>query len=245
MTDRDLASQAIRLETKALETASTIIKALLDALSDKSKNPKDKAVLDEFKDHVNSGKQLLSCPINENRLADFIKEAEKAGLTYTSFQERGRQEIRIIMFKDTDNAVMQRVIDEMTKDGSALVDDMEMTAEKLIDGLGNSGLDITTGLKSKDEMTVFKVSANKNKLPFAFSMESENNVIALTASRDFEKLKHVDGFAGLTTSHYIDNEKKSAIEHIKEGIKERELEAAKSKDKGKGRDYVKENVRSR
>jgi len=57
MTDRDLASQAIRLETKALETASTIIKALLDALSDKSKNPKDKAVLDEFKDHVNSGKQ--------------------------------------------------------------------------------------------------------------------------------------------------------------------------------------------
>lgn len=243
MTDRDLASQAVRLETKALETASTIIKALLDALSDKSKNPKDKAVLDEFKDHVNKGKQLLACPINENRLADFIKEAEKVGLTYTSFQERGRQEIRIIMFKDSDNAVMQKVIDEMTKDGSVLVDDMEMTAEKLINGLGNSGLDITTGLKSKDEMTVFKVSANKNKLPFAFSMDGENNIIALTASRDFEKLKHIDGFAGLTTSHYIDGEKKSAIEQIKEGMKERELEAAKSKDKG--RDYVKENVRSR
>lgn len=241
MTDRDLASQAVRLETKALETAGTVIKTLIEALIDKCKNPEDRAVLEDFKEHVSAGGQLFACPINEDRLNEFKAQAEKHGLAYTSFQEKGRKEVRVVMFKDKDSGVMQKVIDEMTKDGRPLIDSMEMSATKLIEELGNSGLDVTKGFKSDKDLAIFRLSAAKNKVPFAFSMDEQKNVIVLTSSKDFENLKKVDGFIGLTTSHYLDDERKPMIDLIKEGIEERK--SLEGKDNG--HEFVRENTKSR
>lgn len=199
-----LANQALQIENKVIETTGKIIENLIDFLTQECDDVKDKAVLGTFQKHIATGRKLMACPINDERLDEFAKTAQEIGLTYFVIPEKTNPAVKTVVYMDREEIVMKEIIERMTLNGKPLVDDMQVTLEALIANLGDSGLDETGILKNAEELAMFKVSANKNRLPFAVRMNERGEYLALTATRDAEKLRAIDGFLGMTTRHFTE-----------------------------------------
>lgn len=232
MDNRNLANQAIQIESKAIEAFGKGVEALLELLKQECSSERDKAVLGSFQNHKLAGGDLYRCPINADRMDEFEKTAQSMGLTYTTIREKRNPDVISVIYMDKEDCILSKVVDELTKDGRALIDDMEIPFNKLVDEyLGDSSLDKTFGFKTKEDVAMFKTSANANKLTYSLIKDDEGEFAIMTASRDFEKLRKVDGWLGLQTTHMRDE--RSMKEIIAEATKEREAEERGQRNKSR------------
>lgn len=204
MNDSVLANQALQLENKVIETVGKTVEALIEMFTQECTNVKDKEVLGTFQKYISGGGKLRACPINSDRMDEFASAAQGIGLTYFVIPEKTNPSVKLVVYMEKEGAVMNEIIEKMTIEGRPLVEDMQVSLDKLIANLGNSGLDETGIIKDTNELAMFKVSANKNKLPFAIRMNEKGQFVALTASRDAEKLRAIDGYLGMSTRHYTE-----------------------------------------
>lgn len=107
---------------------------------------------------------------------------------------------------------MDRAIEKVS---SSLTKEMRLDIGDFLNSLNNDGID-ETGVISKKYLGEWGVCANKLQMPYTLRMNSNGDFICLTAHRDWEKLQRMNGFIGMQTEHFNENN------HINEKVKELE-----------------------
>jgi len=190
MTDRMLATQAIQLETKAIDASRVILSSLISILEDANKKTSERDVLKSFDRYLAEGGKLWCCPMSKDRIDEFQTEAQKLGLTYAAYEENDNSDVWTVIYKASEKATMNKVLEELTKNGVGLIEDMRMEVNDLIDNLGENQLDETSNV-SDTELQMFMVEANKYKIPYALRMSEDGKTIIMTSSENREKLDSV------------------------------------------------------
>lgn len=205
--DRTLATMGNGMVNKALEVSNGLLIALIDALSDVCKDAQGKGVLGDFRKHVSNGHTLNCNLLDAKRVDEFEKVAQNMNLEYLIIPLKGKPEVSTVVYKDSDVTTMNLVVQEMTKEGVPLVEDMEMDIETFCNYVGRGGLDESIGIGDMDSLIYFRAQANQIKLPFAVK-EEQGRYVILTATKDFEILQRVPGYTGMITTHNVDEQNK-------------------------------------
>jgi hypothetical protein len=113
-------------------------------------------------------------------------------------------------------------------------DGQKVSVEGLINSLGEYSLDETIGFQDEKELGVFMTSADASKVPYATRMNDNGEMVFMTSSKDFERVRCFDGWFGMQTYH--ESEKRNLNEILKEIEKERAEDKENEMVRTKGRE---------
>lgn len=214
MDEEQLVNIGFELQTKTMAAVNDLLVALIDAISDVCKGCGNESVLEDYKKHVRRGGELYTCVLDKKRIEEFEKIAQANHFEYLLIGMKDKPETSTIIYKDCDSKIMDLVVTELTKDGIALAESMEISLEDLTNSL-DGGLDETTGFKDEMSIKLFRAGADAAKLKYSLVKDEYGAYKVYTATKDFETLTGVPGWLCLQTSH-LDEKKVMETEKVRE-----------------------------
>lgn len=185
MTGEYEAKSAMQMANTVMDGTSRIISALIDALSEKCRNPQDRRVLEEFRRYVADGGSLLTVTADICNQAEFETALKESGIMAYKAETAYKPGMAVYIFRASDAGHMDDVILSLRNRGVELVESRQTEYATL---LQNAGGKLHTAVLSAKQANQCRLRLDAYGIPYTVTEYPDRTEIAIPTA-DYERIK--------------------------------------------------------
>lgn len=223
------AKTAMQMSMTAMDAASRVMAAMIEALSGQTKNKQDQFVLSKFKTAVEEGQKLYTLPVDAKNAAHFEELIKPTGALLYKTESATNPGVYEYLLRSEDRQYVDETIIKLRKEGVEIMQNRRLS----LDALNSMAQGKTYQASFGDSKAAAHCELRLDRLQVAHSMMSYSGgrTEIYISAESYDKVKDLPEMA---TYSFVDSSRKMSLQDVnqivREGQERRDAEESRKRE---------------